>query len=95
MKSTKINKMNVTRYTPLGTGRSGGMMDHPTGDYVSFKDYEWMSDYADKLVEFGNLPCLPKDLKNLREANLQLAMENQALKEAIADLKNELTLLTL
>jgi hypothetical protein len=95
MNPTKVKKMNVTRYTPLGNGRSGGMMDHPTGDYVSFKDYQWMAEYADKLVEFGNLPCLPKDLENLREANAQFATENQALKEALASIKRDLVNMTL
>lgn len=87
--------MKTNRYTFLAVGNSSGMMLDPDGAWVTYQDYKWMSDYADRLVEFGNLPCLPKDLENLREANLQLAMENQALKDAIADLKNELTLLTL
>jgi len=54
-----------------------------------------MSDYADRLVEFGNLPCLPKDLENLREANLALATENHKLKETLALIQNDLTLMTL
>ncbi len=34
--------------------------------------------YADKLAD--GLPCLPKDVENLREANLELAQENAALR---------------
>ena len=36
--------------------------------------------YADNLVEHSNMPCLPADLRNLRTANLDFAMENQKLK---------------
>lgn len=67
----------------------------PQGEYVRLEDYEWMSAYADRLVEFGNLPCLPADLANLRESNAQLATENIELKRMIFDIKNDLALLLL
>ena len=34
--------------------------------------------YADKLAD--GLPCLPKDVENLRKANLELARENAELR---------------
>jgi FtsZ-binding cell division protein ZapB len=37
--------------------------------------------YTDDLVEHSNMPCLPADLRNLREANLALATENESLKK--------------
>ncbi len=95
MNPTKVKKMNVTRYTPLVSGDHVVMADDAGGDYVSFKDYQWMAEYADKLVEFGNLPCLPKDLENLREANATFATENQALKEALMAIKGDLIKMTL
>jgi hypothetical protein len=67
------------------------------GRFVEYKDYEYLSDYCDRLVEVGKLPCLPKDLENLRNANTQFTIENedlkfknQALKIAIQDYSNEL-----
>ena len=67
------------------------------GRFVEYKDYEHLSAYCDRLVEVGRLPCLPKDLENLRNANTQFAIENedlkqknQALKIAIQDCRNEL-----
>jgi hypothetical protein len=74
--------MKATRYVPLDRNRN--MMDHPTGDWVTYKDYKEMEDYANSLVELTNLPCLPKDLENLREVNLAFATENHKLKELLA-----------
>lgn len=65
------------------------------GAYVRFEDYEWMANYADRLVEFGKLPCLPADLENLRESNTALATENEELKRLLADIKKDLVLLSL
>ena len=65
------------------------MEKHPTGEYVLFEDYKWMSDYADRLVEHKDMPCLPADLANLRTANAHFAKENETLKKEIKDL-NEL-----
>ena len=70
-------------------------MSHPNGDYVSYKDYKEMSDYADKLVEFGKLPCLPADLENLRVANAHFATENERLKKLLAELSTDLVKMTL
>ena len=44
--------------------------------------------YADNLVEHSNMPCLPADLRNLRTANLDFAMENQKLKTRIKHLES-------
>lgn len=46
--------------------------------------------YADELVEHSNMPCLPADLRNLRQANEHFAVENQRLKEEIKELDRKL-----
>ena len=43
-----------------------------------------LREYADKLAD--GLPCLPKDIEVLREANLGLAKENHALREALKEI---------
>jgi predicted RNase H-like nuclease (RuvC/YqgF family) len=58
-----------------------GGVECENGRYVEYKDYEHLSDYCDRLVEVGKLPCLPKDLENLRNANTQFAIENEELKQ--------------
>jgi hypothetical protein len=60
------------------------------GRFVEYKDYERLSDYCDRLVEVGKLPCLPKDLENLRNANTQFAQENQRLQDEVFDLRAEI-----
>ena len=62
----------------------------PNGRYVEYKDYEHLSDYCDRLVEIGKLPCLPKDLENLRKTNTEFAQENLDLRNTIFDLRNEI-----
>lgn len=62
----------------------------PNGEYVKYEDYEHLSDYCDRLVEIGKLPCLPKDLENLRKANASFAQENHDLQEGIDNLYDEL-----
>ena len=62
----------------------------PNGRYVEYEDYEHLSDYCDRLVEIGKLPCLPKDLENLRNANTSFAQENHDLRNTIFDLRNEI-----
>ena len=59
--------------------------EHPQGELVFYSDYKEMSEYADKLAQ--GLPCLPKDIENLREANLNFAMENQRLESRIRELE--------
>lgn len=73
---------------------SASMEPTKTGSYVRFEDYKHLSDYCDHLVSFSKLPCLPKDLEVLREANAKLATqnysllsENQAMSAAIDSLK--------
>ena len=60
------------------------------GRYVEYKDYEHLSDYCDRLVEVGKLPCLPKDLEVLRKANHDFAIENADLRNIIDDLHKQL-----
>jgi len=52
-------------------------------------DVEHLLAYTDHLVEFSKLPCLPKDLENLRDSNLKLAIENEKLKNEIIGWKNK------
>lgn len=75
--------MKVKRYYLWSDPMDGDiqMGEHEAGAFVQWEDYEWMSDYAQRLVEHGNLPCLPKDLENLRETNTSFAMENFELTE--------------
>jgi two-component SAPR family response regulator len=91
--------MNVKRYNSTAAEISDempdgsmltftGMVRHAEGEYVLYKDYKWMADYADRLVEHSNLPCLPADLDNLRNANASLATEVYQLKKLLAKYKN-------
>lgn len=52
-------------------------------------DLTWYKNYCDRLVEHGDLPCLPKDLENLREANAQFAQDNLQLLNLADELKDE------
>ena len=70
---------------------------HQTDPFVSLEDFQelekknktlaselqYFQDYCNRLVEIGDLPCLPKDLENLREANLSFAMENERLRNEL------------
>ena len=49
--------------------------------FVHLEDYDELMAYCDKLVDF--LPCLPKDVENLREANAQFANDNECLKRDV------------
>ena len=62
----------------------------PNGEYVKYEDYEHLSDYCDRLVEIGKLPCLPKDLENLRKANTSFAQEISIFKREFDNLYDEL-----
>ena len=55
------------------------------------KDLAWYKDYADRLVNHKDMVCLPADLKNLRESNAALAIENQELKKQVETLKGVIT----
>ena len=55
------------------------------------KDLAWYKDYADRLVAHKDMVCLPADLKNLRESNAALAIENQELKKQVETLKGVIT----
>jgi hypothetical protein len=67
-----------------------GVVEDPNGEYVTYSDYEALSNYADSLVEFSKIPCLPADLKNLREANGHFAQENSILQGRIRELEAEI-----
>jgi DNA repair exonuclease SbcCD ATPase subunit len=55
------------------------------------KDLAWYKDYADRLVAHKDMVCLPADLKNLRESNTALAIENEELKKQVETLKGVIT----
>jgi len=55
------------------------------------KDIDWYKNYADSLVNHKDMVCLPADLKNLRESNTALAIENQELKKQVETLKGVIT----
>lgn len=84
--------MEIKKYTldyePMSMSIIG--VECPNGEYVKYEDYEYLSDYCDRLVEIGKLPCLPKDLENLRNANTKFAQENYDLRSTISDLRNEI-----
>ena len=80
MRQDNVNNMKVKRYN-LTNPYDCGVEEHPTGEFVFFKDYKAMSDYADRLVEHKDMVCLPADLQNLRDANTALAQENFELKQ--------------
>jgi hypothetical protein len=50
---------------------SAEMELNSSGEWVRYNDYRELSEYADKLAE--GLPCLPKDIEVLRDANTTLA----------------------
>ena len=52
-------------------------------EYVTLEDYQWLLEYCDHLVAFSKLACLPKDLENLRDANLKFATENEELRKQL------------
>ncbi len=86
------NKMKIKRYKVEFDTISHTLygVECPNGEYVKYEDYEHLSDYCDRLVEIGKLPCLPKDLENLRKANTEFAQENLDLRNTIFDLRNEI-----
>ncbi len=55
-----------------------GLLDHIN---MLTKQLAEANAYADELVTHKDMVCLPKDLENLREANLELAKENELWKE--------------
>ena len=70
--------MKVIRYDTIPD--DWAMNEDPNGRFVSYDDYLWMSNYADRLVAHKDMVCLPKDLELLRESNLALSIENDSLK---------------
>lgn len=51
-------------------------------DYVTYEEHKQLKDYVDDLV--SKIPFLPKDIDNLREANLTFATENHILRQSIS-----------
>jgi len=47
------------------------------------KQLDWYKNYCDELIEHKDMVCLPADLRNLRESNAKLAIENDELKKII------------
>jgi hypothetical protein len=82
--------MNVDRLLHVYENGCWSLVLHPDGNLVYYSDYEELSKYADSLVEFEKIPCLPKDLENLRSANSAFAIENHILKEKIRELESKL-----
>lgn len=84
--------MEITRYTVDYDAVSHSIIgvECPNGRYVKYEDYEHLSDYCDRLVKIGKLPCLPKDLENLRDANAKLAQENYELRVLVNDQEGEI-----
>lgn len=81
----------VKRYVHVhDDSNNSEMKEIEYGGWVSWEDYIWLSEYTDRLVELGKLPCLPKDLENLRTANLALAEENVRLKREVEDLNEKI-----
>lgn len=66
------------------------MAETADGDWVTFEEYKELADYADRLVDFGKPPCLPKDLENLREANTRFAQDNHTLQSRLDRLVEKL-----
>ena len=54
------------------------------------QELEQSKKYADDLVEHSNMPCLPADLRNLRQTNEHFAVENEKLKEEVKELNRKL-----
>jgi len=81
--------MRVKRYNYNEDPNYDVMLVESDGPYVSWEDYKWMSDYADRLVQHKDMVCLPMDMENLRNANARLAEENNSLKEEIKELEEK------
>jgi len=58
-------------------------------DVELLTEVEHLRSYTDHLVVFSKLPCLPKDLDNLRNANISFAEENESLKNEIIGWENK------
>jgi len=79
----------MKRYSYV-TGCECGFIEDSYGDYVLYSDYKELSRYADSLVEFSKIHCLPKDLENLRTANASFAHENERLHARVRELEAEI-----
>lgn len=67
------------------------MLSKEDGSYVRYKDYAHLSEYCDHLIQFSKLPCLPKDLEVLRNANVAFATENQKLQQENEEMAKKIT----
>jgi len=84
--------MNIKRYklTYCDETKTPIHVECPNGLVVKYSDYQHLSDYCDQLVQISKLPCLPRDLEVLREANHDFALENADLQNTIDDLKGQI-----
>jgi hypothetical protein len=59
--------------------------NYPSSELIEdlTKELEWYKKYADLLVDHINLPCLPADLRNLRESLEIMDKENQELRKRL------------
>jgi len=77
------------------------LLEHPYGSLVEYdnvknleEEVKHLREYTDHLVEFSKLPCLPKDLENLRNANEAFRDDIIDLIEKIKKLERERYLLS-
>jgi hypothetical protein len=64
--------MKANRHILVIRGISSSLVvDNKNGPWVRYRDYVELQKYADTLAE--GLPCLPKDVEVLRNANVALA----------------------
>lgn len=82
-------KTKIKRYRNERVSEDPYLAEDTQGMFVLWEDYEWLSDYTDHLVSFSRLPCLPKDIEVLRDANAAFAEEVAKASSMIEDLKAE------
>jgi len=83
-----MNRYGITQYGRLFPSKGGSLVFY--SDIIELqKEVEHLREYTDHLVKFSKLPCLPKDLENLREVNTKFAIENEQLKNEIVGWKNK------
>ena len=85
--STHRENQSATPRTDAHQMIDGMAHDHLWSNFAETleRELQQANDYADRLVEHKDMVCLPADLANLREANTYFAIENEMLKNAIAN----------
>lgn len=89
---SEVKRYNFyAKFTSVGSNiTEAGMRSDCNGEFVRYSDYKHLSDYCDHLVNFSKLPCLPKDLELLREANAKFATENYNLRKELDELRDSI-----